>query len=370
MLHGGDIYGTGERLGIACHEVIDFSANISPLGLPEAVREAVILELDNAAHYPDVCCRRLRRAIAGRLSEENKTEILPEMILCGSGAADIIYRLVFALQPKQALIVCPAFVEYEAALSCVDAKIVSYMLNRDDFLIGEDILPMITEDIDMIFVCNPNNPTGTLTKKELLIKIAGRAKKMGAYLIVDECFLDFVENGIDYTMAGEISRFKNMVILRSFTKMFAMPGLRLGYGICGDRELLLKLAAYGQSWAVSTAAESAGLAALTQADYERKVRFYVDGERQWLYKKLEALGIAYIKSYANYILIRVPGEEKLYEKLLHYGIMIRRCENYVNLDNDYYRIAVNSREKNECLIRALEEILTGGVLTPPSNKGE
>lgn len=362
MLHGGDIYGTGEKLGIACHEVVDFSANISPLGLPEAVRAAVISELDNALHYPDVYCRKLRRAIAKRMSADNGTEIVPEMILCGSGAADIIYRLVFAMRPKRALIVHPAFVEYEAALSCVGTEIVSYRLNRNDFLIGEDILPMITEDIDMIFVCNPNNPTGTLTKKELLLTIAKRAKEAGACLVVDECFLDFVDSGSDYTMAGEALNFKNMVLLHSFTKMFAMPGLRLGYAICADKDLLSKLAQYGQSWAVSTVAESAGIAALTQPDYERRVRAYVAGERQWLYEKLEALGIAYTKSYANYILIHVPGEKKLYEKLLTYGIMIRKCENYVNLDKDYYRIAVNSREKNRHLISALAKILNRDIL--------
>lgn len=357
MLHGGDIYGTGERLGIACDQVIDFSANISPLGLPEAVRAAVINELDSAVCYPDVKSRRLKRAISAYLNRKFKTDTVSGMILCGSGAADIIYRFVYALRPKRALVISPSFVEYAAALACVGTEITDYKLNHDDFSIGEDILDAITEDIDAVFVCTPNNPTGVLTKRELLLRMAERAKSAGAFLVIDECFLDFVKNEADYTMTGFLKEFENVLILRSFTKMFAMPGLRLGYGMCADKALLLKMTECGQSWPVSTVAESAGIAALNEAAYVSAVIDYVEKEREWLYKRLEALGIGYTKSCANYMLIHVPGEQRLYEKLLEYGIMIRRCENYVNLDSTYYRIAVNSHDKNRCLIAALEKIL-------------
>lgn len=356
MLHGGDIYGTGEKLGIACDEVIDFSANISPLGMPSAVRQAVIDELDAAEHYPDVYHRRLQRAIGEKLS---KLSVTPDMILCGSGAADIIYRFVYALKPRRALVIHPTFVEYEAAMACVGTEIVSYRLNHEDFSIREDIFNVMTEGIDVVFVCNPNNPTGVLTSRGLLLKMARRAKAIGARMVVDEWFLDFVSDSEAYTMLPYLKDFENVLVLRSFTKMFAMPGLRLGYGVCSDTDFLKKTAQFGQSWSVSTTAEAAGLSALKENDYEKAVIAYVHKERAWLYGQLERLGISYIKSCANYILIHVPMVGNLYEKLLKHKIMIRQCENYVNLDESYYRIAVNDHDKNERLISALEKIIKG-----------
>lgn len=364
MQHGGDIYGTSEKLGIDCEAVIDFSANISPLGLPKPVRRAIIDELEGSKHYPDIYQRRLKRAISQKLSEKASGSfwLTPEMILCGSGAADIIYRLVYALKPKRALMIHPTFVEYEAAMACVGTEIVSYCLNHEDFMVREDILEAMTEAIDVVFICNPNNPTGVLTERSLLVRMAQKAEALGIFMVVDECFLDFVRAGDAYTMLPYLESFRHVLILRSFTKMFAMPGLRLGYGICSDTEFLEKMARFGQSWAVSTVAESAGLAALSATDYENTVMTYVENERAWLYEKLEKLGIGYIQSHANYILIHVPMVARLYERLLQYGIMIRQCDNYVNLDKSYYRIAVNDHDKNERFISALEKIIKGDCI--------
>lgn len=374
MLHGGDIYGASEKLGVTQKEIIDFSANISPLGLPKSVKEAVISELDNALHYPDTENRRLRTAVSKAFSKKG-FELTPDMLICGNGAADIVYRFVYAAKPKKALVIHPTFVEYEEALRCVGTEIEGYELNHDNFEIGMDILEKIRPGISAVFICNPNNPTGVITDKELLFDVIKKAGKAGAFVVLDECFLDFSENENQLTMAGVLEDAPHLVILRSFTKMYAMPGLRLGFAMTSNRALIEKMKKCGQSWPVSTTAESAGIAALLAEEYHREVIEYVSRERAWIEKELSSLGIFYIRSHANYILIRVPHVKDLYGQLLKEHIIIRRCENYVNLDGSYYRIAVNGHDKNVCLIESLKKILeesgtcfSGGVNTETGGK--
>lgn len=356
MLHGGDIYGASEKLGITQKEILDFSANISPLGLPKSVKEAVISELDNALYYPDTENRRLRRAVS-RAFLDKGFDLTPDMVICGNGAADIVYRFVYAAKPKRALIIHPTFVEYEEALNCTGTEIESYTLNHDNFKIGWDILDKIRPGISAVFICNPNNPTGVVTQKELLFAVIKKAGEAGSFVVLDECFLDFSENENQLTMAGILKEAPHLLILRSFTKMYAMPGLRLGFAMTSNQALIEKMKKSGQSWPVSTTAESAGIAALSEENYHRQVVGYINKERAWLEKELSLLGIFFIQSHANYILIRVPQVEDLYEQLLKEHIIIRQCKNYVNLDGSYYRIAVNGHDKNVRLIESLKKIL-------------
>ena len=158
--HGGNIYKKAKEMGIQEEDILDFSANISPLGLPEHIRRAMIEAIDGTINYPDPDCSRLKEAIS-------KQDNVPEShITCGNGGADLLYRLAFGLHPKKVLLPAPAFVEYEEALSAAGAQM-EYYLMRDDFVIKEDILEQITEETDFVVICNPNNPTGILTEKEL-----------------------------------------------------------------------------------------------------------------------------------------------------------------------------------------------------------
>ncbi len=354
MLHGGDIYSVYANGKAAPGALLDFSANISPLGIPDGVRNRMIGELENARHYPDPNYRRLKGAIAAKLDGGQEASITPDMICCGNGAADVIYRLVLARRPKTALLAAPTFAEYEEALRLVDTRISFYNCPADTLSIEADILDLIVPELDIMFLCNPNNPTGLLTDSVLLDQIIEKTKACGVFLVVDECFLDFCEDEHLKTVVRKLSQNRHILVLKSFTKMFAIPGVRLGYGVCADTQLIRRMERCGQSWPVSTLAESAGLAALLEDTYKIKVRDYIRQERAFLSAGFQALGIRYFESQANYMLLHMAPEIHLYDRLLEMGILIRRCGNYRNLDESYYRVAVNSHEDNVRLLKALE----------------
>ena len=185
LVHGGDWAGYRARFG---HDALDFSANVSPLGLPQGVADAIVAALPTADRYPDPLCRELRTALS-------RAEQLPEpWILCGNGAADLIYRLVWALKPRRALLPAPTFAEYAAALESVGCEVKRKTLHEaDDFAVTEAFVQAVNQSIDLVFLCQPNNPTGQITPPELVQRLVHRCADCGAVLVVDECFLDFLQ---------------------------------------------------------------------------------------------------------------------------------------------------------------------------------
>ena len=193
LIHGGDIY--SHRDIPENKRLIDFSANINPLGMPLAVKRAIIDNIDNFSSYPDPLCRAL-------IDEMSKYENIPaEYIVCGNGAADIIYRIASAIKPKRALLTAPTFSEYEEAVKTVNCRIrYHYLLENDGFNLDESIFDKLVPDIDIVFLCNPNNPTGVPIKKQMILKVAARCKENKTILVVDECFIEFMENSQDYSI--------------------------------------------------------------------------------------------------------------------------------------------------------------------------
>ena len=350
-IHGGDIYGTEiQKRAEAGIEILDFSANINPLGMPESVRRAVTENLSAAEHYPDPECRKLKQALAKRHGIQTKH------LICGNGGAELIYRLAYALWPKKALLTAPTFAEYEEALRQVDTQYEFYQM-QVDLQIREDILNQMNDSLDVMFVCNPNNPTGILTPRPLLKQILKKAEDCGILLVLDECFLDFTDQELQ-SLIPEAAESRNLFILKSFTKMYAMPGIRLGYGISGNTELLRKMEKSGPCWNVSVLASEAGIAALEETDYCEQARHLIRSERANLKEGLEAFGFQVWNGQADYLFFKVPGITDLYERLLPYGILIRRCSNYRGLDDTYYRIAVKSPEANQKLLEVLQKVMT------------
>lgn len=348
FVHGGDRKSEAARSGQAEEGILDFSANINPLGMPEGVRRAARESLDEAVHYPDPFCRELIRELSRCTGQKE------ERILCGNGGADLIYRLVFALKPKKALVTAPAFAEYEEALTQAGAWITFHELGKS-LRVTESFVDKVTEDTDLVFLCNPNNPTGLLTEKELIRKLLARAKEKKARVCLDECFLDFVRGEENYSAADLLEEYPGLVILKSFTKLYAMPGLRLGYVLSADTELLEKMRRAGQPWSVSAPAQAAGIAALKEKDFREKTVSCVEQERTFLKEGLESRGYEVLDGKANYLCFLAPGEENLKERLLEKGILIRSCANYRGLGPEYFRTAVRTREENERLLKALSE---------------
>ncbi len=351
FLHGGDLESAAEKSGRSLSEILDFSANINPLGMPSVIRKAAADSLNQAVCYPDPFCRRLRAALA------EYTGWKADYILCGNGGADLIYRLVYALYPEKALVTAPAFAEYEEALGAVGTEIVYHKLDDSDGL-TESIVEKMTQDLNLMFLCNPNNPTGLLTEKSLLMKILKKSQEQDIWVCMDECFLEFVPDPQKYSVSDLLEEYPKLVILKSFTKLYAMPGLRLGYVLSSNTLLLERMRKAGQPWSVSEPAQAAGIAALEaeKEGFREKTVEYVTQERIWLKEGLIKLGFSVMDGQANYLCFRAPGDENLRERLLGEGLLLRSCANYRGLGKDYYRTAVRTRKENERLLEALGKV--------------
>ena len=342
-IHGGDVY---HHQGC-----IDFSANCNPLGTPEGIKKAIIKSLEHINDYPQVGCTPLKKAIA----EYENTK--PDQVICGNGAAEVIFSLCRAVNPRRALVPAPTFAEYQQALYSVDCQVEFFPLNgKKGFVLEEDFLQALTKEIDIIFLCNPNNPTGITIPQDLLEEILETCAMQGIFMVVDECFLDFVKDPEKYTLKGKLEKYPGLFILKAFTKRYAIPGVRLGYGFCSDRKVLDRMEAVTQPWNVSTMAQQAGMAALKESEYVEAGRQIIFRESAWMKEKMRQVGLTVYPSEANYIFFY--GPEDLFERCVAKGILIRDCSNYLGLKKGYYRVAVKLHEQNEKLIEVLEEVLS------------
>ena len=346
IIHGGDVYSEQNA------RATDFSANINPLGLPPDVEKALFAAVKDCDQYPDPLCRGLRSALS-------KYENVPEdNIFCSNGASEVIYRIVWAFKPRRVIVTAPAFSEYVRAAQSTGADVISYRLQEENgFKIGSDLAQLADGPDNIVFICNPNNPTGVVTDSKTIKEIADQCRLSGALLVIDECFMDFVTDGaISYSAKPLLKEYGNLIVLKAFTKIFAMPGIRLGYCITSDLKTIDRLYNCGQAWSVSAFAQAAGAAAALEKRFVSKTREYIDTERDFLKSGLESLGFQFCHSKANFILFRAPGIFNLREKLLNKGFLIRSCADFDGLDGTYYRIAVRNHIENMALLRAMGEL--------------
>lgn len=345
--HGGDIYRNR-------HVQIDFSVNANPLGPPPGVTKAIRDGAEQISRYPDMHCMELTKAL-GRF--ENVPE---EFLLCGNGAAELFFSAVLTVKPEKALVLSPTFSEYERALKVVGADIYYYELKEaDEFQVREDILDYIAPDVDMVFLCNPNNPTGQCISRDLMEQVADRCVKYESFLVIDECFVDFLDMPQMYEMKGKLQNFPNLLIVKALTKLFCMPGLRLGYGMCSGRNILCGMRDALQSWNVSVLAQAGGIAAARDCkEYVEETKKLISRERSFLIDELDKLQFQIYGSQANYIFFRdcLYGQRNLYDEALAAGFLIRDCSDYRGLSGGYYRIAVRMHEENERIIAWLRQL--------------
>lgn len=349
-VHGGDIYSDPSLK--QNKNMMDYSANINPLGIPAGVKSALKTAVADSVNYPDPFCRELR----GRLSRY--FSLPAEMIYCGNGAADVLFRIMTALQPKRTLVLAPTFADYEKAALTTGSKIDYFMLNEDnDFAVTPEILKAITKRTQMVVLCNPNNPTGKLMDKELLLSVLQHCEELHIPLLVDECFMDFVQDRGACSLMDQLAGHPGLIILKAFTKIFAIPGVRLGFCLTFDTALIDKLYACGQDWNVSALAQAAGVAALDETDYLAETRELIAVEKAYLIAQLRLIGLKVFEGAANYLLIKTLRNYPWSEKLKKHHILIRDCSNYHGLSAGYYRIAVKTRRDNRKLIKIMKELV-------------
>ena len=346
--HGGNaVFEQGNE------NTIDLSANINPLGMPEGVADAINREIADVTRYPDNFSSKLR----ARIAEYERID--PDFIFCAGGASDIIFRLPRAARAKKAMVAAPTFSDYERSAVSYGCPVVRYALSPDDnFNLNAGFLDAVRrEKPDLIFVCNPNNPTGKLTGTGLIEELLDCCSSFGARVVLDECFLDFADEADICTGKIFLNRCPNLIVLKAFTKIFALPGLRLGYAMCADTAFLDGLRFHGADWPVSNLAQAAGMAALTNADeFIKKTRNFVSAEREIIEQALTQLGYKIFASAANYVFLQNPYPFDLREKLDKKGFRIRSCGNYYELDGSFYRVAVSTVENNNKFLTAVTAI--------------
>lgn len=386
--HGGQVAKAAAELGVSRGRIVDFSANLNPLGPPPKVIDALSAAVLDVSHYPEPESGTLKREL------EVYHALPPGTVVVGNGASELIYAVARALRPRTALVADPTFSEYERAVVSTGGEVISIPAWREDgsglrrfFMDFDAVLNAInSHKCDLIFVCNPNNPTGTLIPPHFLEDLVGAARSVGAYLCIDESFLPFCSAGGEALLSkgdggpAEISEeeklsgvsralspgWRHAIILRSFTKVFAIPGARLGY-LVASPDVAKRVAAVREPWAVNCFALAAGLQCLKEHDYLLKTRRAVALARRDLVQRLEAVDASLggdvlrpFSSEANFILCRLGDRCRcdagsLASAMAKKGILIRDCSNFPYLGSRYIRLAVRMPEENAVLARALLE---------------
>ncbi len=344
-MHGGDIYSSKVKY--------DFSVNVNPLGIPRKAKAAGKKALKNAVHYPDQKCSGLRNALSEKLG-------VSENSLCfGNGASELISAFVRASKAKTALLLAPSFSGYKAALESSSVKTEYYFLDeKNGFAFSvHDAENLMSEILSgrygILMITTPNNPNGKLVPPNYIEEIAQSCEKSGTWLLIDECFMAL--SGKDFSFIKNIGKFKNVAVLRAFTKTFALPGVRLGY-LVSQKETAEKVQRELPEWNVSNIAQETGRACLSEKKYLLRAARLIEKERNFLSEKLRDFGFEVFDSDVNFILFKSDRIFDLKERLLEKKILIRDCSDYKGLKRGFYRIAVKKRRENKKLVSAL-----GGV---------
>ncbi len=354
---GSDLYEIAHQSNLKHDEILDFSATINPLGLSSKAKKKITKEgLASVPHYPDSQCSELRRTLA-------QFHVLQEdQILAGSGSTEFVYAIPRVLKIRRALVVTPAFSEYENALeiSQADCQIDFFETREEEGfeLRIEGVLSALTQGYDALYLANPNALTGILAEKKDLLRILARTEQEKIWFILDEAFIDFIEEESSKAAALTSSR---LIILRSMSKFYALPGLRVGYMI-SNPEVIHEFARRKEPWTVNAMAQMAASASLKDSGYIVRTQKTIRLERERLIEGLRAIpGLIPYPARANYLLVQLhPGlkltAEELRGKLIPLGILIRDCRSFHHMGPFFFRIAVRNREENQTLLKALQRI--------------
>jgi threonine-phosphate decarboxylase len=360
--HGGDLLTASELFSRKQDEWIDFSSNIYPYGPPEIVKEVIQEAIEDRempvlSRYPDPACRGLKQAIA------RFHQISADMVLPGNGAAELIDLLIQAFRPSRVGVVDPSFVEYRQCARKrkipVDHLVTGW---EQQFLPSLEEMDRLLRRVDLLFIGYPNNPTGHLYDAGQMLEWLRRAGRYQTILVVDEAFMDFVEPGEDRSLISWVKAHPQLIVVRSMTKFFSLPGLRLGY-LVADEAVISRIRTFQVPWSVNGLAQTIGCAVLRDEVYRphaRKVSEWLETERETMIRELNRLdGFQVFPGVANYLLVRMSVNGKtvsdLQFELARKGVLIRSCSNYEGLEDDCFRIAVKKPEQNLLLRKTLEE---------------
>ena len=382
--HGGNIYKIFREKNIK--EILDYSSNINPYGIPESLKKRITENLEILERYPDPDYIELRQ----KLAHLNKVDV--SNIILGNGATEIIFLFMEVINPQKVLIVSPTFREYERAIkatervenssilgnsdkkkddenSCGKQKIkIEYfeLKENDDFKLNiNNLKNELEKKYDLLIMCNPNNPTGKFLKLDETEEILKECNKYNTKLFIDEAFIDFLKDGMKKSIINTKENKQNLFVTRAFTKFFAMPGLRLGYGIYFDKKLEKRISEKKEPWSVNNIAEMAGLTVLDDTKYIEETLKWIAEEKTYVYEKLNEInGIKPYKTEVNFITVKIEDNfilkglnvKILRGKMIEKGILIRDASNFKFLDERFFRLAIKDRKNNDRIIKVLKDI--------------
>ena len=343
VTHGGRALEFAREHKVNYRDVLDFSANINPLGPSGNAIQAVIQGLEKMQVYPDENAAGLVRALSNRLN------VAPEMILPGNGATELLYFWLRTVRPRTATLIVPTFSEYRKALESIEAEVRIIQLQPDNHF----RLPPVDTDADVVIVTNPNNPSGSYSPPDEMRDWISRFN-VSTQVLVDEAFVEFTAQP---SVVRDVRRFSNLWVLRSMTKFYALPGLRLGYLVGSAVHGLIEKR---EPWQVNILAEIAGIASLEDRDYEEATLQLIQRERIWLWKQLQAIRrIRAFPTAANFFVAQCEEDEtlaRLVAELIEDKILVRDCRNIEGLQGSYFRFAIKTRSENERLLRHLRRL--------------
>jgi len=354
--HGGNIYAAARDSGLAAADFLDFSANINPLGLSPQVRAALSATLDSVVCYPDPDAVALKTAIA------DAYQVPGNCIETGNGAVELIYLLCRALSPKRVLLPAPTFGEYAGATRAAGLPVSIIPLSAEtNFIPDIAAISAALQPDDLLFFCNPNNPTGVIMTGEQLEPLIAQATAIGAHVVVDESFIDFRPTERAESCRGLVGRYRGVTVLHSLTKFLAVPGLRLGF-LLGQPALVQQLEKMRDPWNVNVMAQAAGVAGLKDLAYRQETVRLVGREKEDMARGLQEIpGIKVLPPSVNFILVDLAktgwSAERLQQRLWQERILIRNCASFTGLSDRYIRLAVKQQAENQRLIDLLKMIM-------------
>lgn len=355
--HGSDLEKIGEYYQIPKEDIVQFGANVNPLGLSAAVKQALADHLDIISSYPDRNYTSLKQVISRYCG------CIPENVVVGNGSTELISLLISQRSAKRALVLGPTYSEYERELNLTGGLLSYYNLKEtDDFILDtEDFINSIPSGTDLVIICNPNNPTSSALTQSDMEKIVGFCRAQDIFVMIDETYVEFAPDIAQITSIPLTKHYDNLMVIRGVSKFFAAPGLRFGYGITSNHEFLSMLLTHQNPWSLNSIGAFAGELLLQDREYIGKTRRLILSERSKLYRQLETLDTFKVyMPYANFILLRILKESvtsfQVFEAAIHEKLMIRDCSSFQSLNGDFVRFCIMKPEDNERLMKVFKNI--------------
>lgn len=356
--HGSDLEKIEEIYHIPKAEITSFAANVNPIGISPKLRATLAEHIDDITGYPEREYTSLRKCIADYVDADFKN------IIVGNGSSELISLFIQILKPHKALILGPTYSEYEREVTLSGGTSRYYRLDeKHSFSVHVDNLEkQLNESVDLLIICNPNNPTSTAISRKDMRKILDICKENGIYVLVDETYVEFAEDICSITSIPLTQYYNNIIVLRGISKFFAAPGLRLGYAVCGNRDLTKSVVGRQDPWSINTLAAIAGEIMFSDEDYIKETRQLISSERERICKRLDAIkDVNYYEPKANFILVKILNDDvtadDVFTAAIQKKLMIRDCSDFPFLDNKYFRFCIMLPEKNDELLEVIETIL-------------